>query len=126
MNKHNIKVGDTVRIIARTNLHQFKIGQIVTVDKICNEGQNTEHLKCRDKNEYWFIEYRDIEPVPQTEHTFNGWAMFNEKGDLVTNFIGQSKVKLQRACDFAYWKTKGRTIQPVTVTVKIKQDGKED
>jgi hypothetical protein len=127
MNKHNIKEGDTVRIIGDSNGHYFKIGQLVTVDKICNEGCENEYLKCSDKEESFYVIYKDIEPVTP-EHTFDGWAMFNQKGELCKHTISTTELEAKGGLinDWKALSERGCTIKPVSVTVKIKQDGKED
>lgn len=125
MNKHNINVGDTVKVIGNSNSHGFYIGQLVTVDKIIEEFGPREVIKCYDNKCYWYLRREDIELIKTTSttktHTFDGWAVFDKTGLLV--YYNHEPPPLSMTF---LNKELGRVTKKATITVKIKQDGKED
>lgn len=62
MSNFNFEVGDKVRIVANENLHQFKIGQIVTITELIGEAEEL-YYRADSDNDHWYVADEDLELV---------------------------------------------------------------
>lgn len=59
---NKFKVGDKVRIIGnKSSGHEFNIGEVAKIDKIYDEGTDSEHCMASNESESYYVSYVDIE-----------------------------------------------------------------
>lgn len=59
---NKFKVGDKVRIIGnKSSGHKFNIGEVAKIDKIYDEGTDSEHCMASNESKSYYVSYVDIE-----------------------------------------------------------------
>lgn len=57
--KKKFEVGAAAKIIGKTNNHEFKIGEKVTLVSLHDDGE----WKCQGLNDYWWVTEEDLELI---------------------------------------------------------------
>lgn len=76
------KAGDEALVVDNTSLHEFQIGEVVT---ITSDDGNANDLMYTAKNpfDWWFVAERDLEPVVEpleTQDSVNHPSHYNQDG----------------------------------------------